>query len=1607
MPFDPAAFQQYKQSRTGFDAGAFQRYKESYLKRKRSPFTKVQTLYGEQIAFKPALKTGERLRGIREKYRLAQEAFKYGLTGDLEKSKWSWVDILRDAGKQWRELMPGKAEPTFEQIRRYYPRIKPEEVTPQIKRDVAEMETPPILKVVREFGTELGGELLERGTKPSTWITWYGIQRLAPPLLERLFKKLPKPLQDFLLKERHLINTRLQEAYKTLGVRSTAPMKEIEKVFREKALKLHPDRPGGSEEAMAKLNAAYDLIKQSRFSPISKFIERFRTPTKPVSPKPTVAGKPAEFPPAKVTPTAKPPAIKPTVTPKPPVTQPTPIPKPTAPIFKGTPITQAEWISPNQVIVNKVLYDKAYLLPSEIEAINTFLKQQPIPKIPSFESTGEAVAYGRSIKGDIEQINLLKRAREDLLSQTAKIKALGDKATDAQLQQGMDLGIKAQFLREAIEEAEKPSITIKETHLPLEERVRLLRKAGYEEAAKKLEKMETPSKLPSWKELPPEIQKTILGMRFSKEAWERNLKTKDGREINAGYLEEAHKLLKRAEIIKNDLILFLSDMKPHTTEELIRRYEGGGAYVSPNVAHSTEALRELMDEGKVEKTPQGYRLVAPIPIEIAPKPLAEVIPSEPKPPPISKVETGKPSVETAREVEPLKTEKWGVINPNLTYEVQYFEPSTKVGKLERKAGVITTYQEGKEIITNIKKGVQYRDIIPTRLDTFIKEQAPKIASNLKKKGEAGKAIIPEFGSEAERFNDPNVMKVLYAGRKIEFPLLGRFKSFINSISRGFESLKFEPQLKGFPQFVDDIRIGLLPLPRRAIERGILTLRCVIGDLNRDEINEVLDIAYMRNFISRGIRGLPLPGGLTVDQVQKELARAEAKASPKILERVDTLKRAMEIYRQDLIDRGVLKENQMFEDYVPHYVQEYLPEWWEATMAYIPRRLRKPFRGYAKRAIGSSKDIVASEKALLHHFIAVSLDNMIEDWAMEMLSKYSIPVPEDLKGKLKPRHHYEIGGKMYEAYQYIPGRVLYSTQAFNPRLMEQALQEGKTMEEFLEMVGPRGGLSVREVAALGRYFKMHLVPVEIAQRLNKLNSPAGDIPFLYATLRFTSTWKRITLDLAGLPFHIGNFFGDALNLYLTAPGAINHVPEALRIIRTPMEKLDVRQQDIKRIALEKDVLSSAFISEYAPLYEMRKGLFAKIEKFSAMRESILRTAMLAYQYDRVKAGLKPYAPQINLTGLDEESAIAKIAREFTVDYISISPAYRRFLRGSMTPFIRFYEANARNWARYAKRAPLKFIAKIVAPILMAWVYNNTRKRKEIEEKLPQYHRWRPHLNLKGYDLDGDGHPDKAIIWSLQTPLDMAAAWIGMDRVLDKVTRIRTGELTVEEAARLQLIDMGLGAPRQIERLLNPMIQMLQGILTNRDPFTRRTIIPQELKGTWTEKKLWAKYVVEKLALPIAQYSRLERGTEPTTSPITDWLLHGPFDIKRALGFYVVDLTTEPVRVEIDKARLLRGLRGEYMYRIEQRIINDQPFDDLLREAHEKGIMLTPTDILNRYTNVRVRMERIKRMLRETTDPAKRKELEKQLIHLRGQRRRESIKQLPTSVRGRWFKEVSPK
>lgn len=213
-------------------------YEPGVMKPKGEP-TRIEQAF-EKIT-RPIDIAGQAIqRGAEAYLKEAQPAFKWAISGmpkeDPERfSKMSWADVIRES----------------------YPMLKDPES--RVARSTA-----------AQFGAEIAGDLLDLGTKPSTYLIWGAMERLVPIALRGAFKKLPKGVQQGLIKERFLWGRNpIELAYKELGIKPKATLEQATAAYRKSAIKWHPDKaPAGQSlkyhRKFLRIQGAYDKIKTGR-----------------------------------------------------------------------------------------------------------------------------------------------------------------------------------------------------------------------------------------------------------------------------------------------------------------------------------------------------------------------------------------------------------------------------------------------------------------------------------------------------------------------------------------------------------------------------------------------------------------------------------------------------------------------------------------------------------------------------------------------------------------------------------------------------------------------------------------------------------------------------------------------------------------------------------------------------------------------------------------------------------------------------------------------------------------------------------------------------------------------------------------------------------------------------------------------------------------------------------------------------------------------------------------------------------------------------------------------------------------------------------------------
>jgi hypothetical protein len=317
-------------------------------------------------------------------------------------------------------------------------------------------------------------------------------------------------------------------------------------------------------------------------------------------------------------------------------------------------------------------------------------------------------------------------------------------------------------------------------------------------------------------------------------------------------------------------------------------------------------------------------------------------------------------------------------------------------------------------------------------------------------------------------------------------------------------------------------------------------------------------------------------------------------------------------------------------------------------------------------------------------------------------------------------------------------------------------------------------------------------------------------------------------------------------------------------------------------------------------------------------------MVDYQWhQRVKKG-KPveaihFEKQMEL--LTERQKVGLIGRKGNVDFEGTPGWYRSVFRGLLYPFITGTHKGAQQFAslitKMPFKRPLRFLGLVAAPLAAIHLWNNTGWRKKVRDRLGWAGgRWYTTI-LKGFDHDENGDPRSVLVWSPRTNLDEAGEWIGMDRLLQRMRRLRRREETgtlrqhhLDDFVTQTLRDTGFGPVNKLDELKNPVLQFREGWKTNRDPFTRKEVMPPEVKGTPAEMRYLRDYFIKKMLSPIEQLARAQKGGTieqkgPARWPALWRSLAGTasrqFSVPRAFGFRMIDLD----RIEASEQRYERN------------------------------------------------------------------------------------------------------
>jgi len=297
-------------------------------------------------------------------------------------------------------------------------------------------------------------------------------------------------------------------------------------------------------------------------------------------------------------------------------------------------------------------------------------------------------------------------------------------------------------------------------------------------------------------------------------------------------------------------------------------------------------------------------------------------------------------------------------------------------------------------------------------------------------------------------------------------------------------------------------------------------------------------------------------------------------------------------------------------------------------------------------------------------------------------------------------------------------------------------------------------------------------------------------------------------------------------------------------------------------------------------EIPKGL----REISTIRENWARLAKFLKDLDRIEKGKKYLSlddrvknvfrkalglAQItpksvktkttNIEGLDSIGAAAKASREALLDYGAFSKAEDRWLRRALVPFWAWLKGNLKMQTTRATKYPINYFTKLalISTALYLWNHRD-EESSEFEEKLPEWAKHMPHINL----MIGGSYRNLMI----DSPWSDAAETLGLTGALVMLEGGSAAEgfnQGIEDATKKWGSSLNFLAKESLE----------QGV--GRDFFTGYRFLPYKKKGETDEQyairalQARKKHALENIRF-IAALNRMERMKDQGRPVIEEFL-----------------------------------------------------------------------------------------------------------------------------------------
>lgn len=656
---------------------------------------------------------------------------------------------------------------------------------------------------------------------------------------------------------------------------------------------------------------------------------------------------------------------------------------------------------------------------------------------------------------------------------------------------------------------------------------------------------------------------------------------------------------------------------------------------------------------------------------------------------------------------------------------------------------------------------------------------------------------------------------------------------------------------------------------------------LLGGMTREDIEKSARIFYAKDEIARTKAGKGNPN-LTIEDAQANYDELIKEASPTVLSTVENLAKIQKAYTDVLIKRGLLDPNALLDDYARHYVHDYTPDW-AFRRGLPPLKLRTPFRGYTKEATGTKKEYARTMESILFSFYEKELDNIVADFIEEQTAKYNI-LPKLSKAqkvtlfganargtpnKPNPGRIVEVGGKRYKS---------FSPDAPFTRTSYRTENGERVM----------GGLK-----------HISLIPEDIADCFNSFSQRGG--PLIAKINQVTRFWKSMAILSRYIGFNLNNIVGDTYAAITQYPEPMKLLAEYTTVLRYLTGKGEGQfYKDLDAFITKHDVVKGMLTTtELANLGNSDNPLWIimdKLQKFSETREAFNRVAYAACLLRKQQAGqgaeMVKAHDWIDTEGLDEMSALGKIARDVQVDYKWVGPYWARYVSGFAVPFGTWpFKMSANIWRWMSKHWGKALVTFLAAPVAATFYNDRSKESRDIEKSLPDGMRNSVHFNF-GRNPDGT-----SAVLRLQLPQDALIGTKIFTIATSYVNRVALGEMTAKEAAIAALKNWGYKETAGMASMMGAPFRFIYGLASKEreDPYDKSPIYskdPKELTA-WEHRWQTGQYFL-KCAIPFlsASIQAAEKGLPQDMGwrQALDNLVG-----KSALGIYNVTLKNEVVKI----------------------------------------------------------------------------------------------------------------